>query len=137
MNLHRFIAYVVLACWIGLTAVVVSTAFQWSTARATTEIKIQRALNAQKEAAATAATDTQENAKNGADQTDQPALTQRQHERLLVKAEDASEEMAEAITFEMIERKQFWWEFAVWGGLTLLCSALLAERSDERSAAHR
>jgi len=46
--------------------------------------------------------------------------------------------MADALNLEAITRNQFWWEFAVWGGLTLLTSALLAERRDsEEAASHR
>ena len=140
MNFHRFLAYTVLACWIGVTAVVVGTALQWSAARGATEVKIQRALNAQKEASADVVGDSSRDAKSARDDVDasSPAV-QRNHDRLVWRAGDASEDMAEAITSEKIVQRQFWWEFAVWGGLTLLTSALLAEHreSDERVTAHR
>jgi hypothetical protein len=139
MNFHRFLAYTVLACWIGLTAVVVGTALQWSAARGATEVKIQRALNAQKEATADTVSDAARDSKAGREDDDVSSADQRAHDRLVWRAADASEEMAEAITSEKIVQRQFWWEFAVWGGLTLLSGALLAERreSDERSGGSR
>lgn len=133
MNFHRFLAYVVLACWIGLTAVLAGTALQWSTDRGATEVKIQRALNAQKEASAATAADSGGDTKLGRDDSGAAAETQRNHDRLAWRAADASEEMADAITSEKIVQRQFWWEFGVWGGLTLLASALLAERREGAS----
>ncbi len=55
------------------------------------------------------------------------------------KAEAASEAMGDAINSELAERRQFWWELGVWGCLTLLTSALLAERrdGDDRASSHR
>jgi hypothetical protein len=130
MNLHRFLAYALLACWIGLTPVTVGTAIQWSAARAISVVKVQRALDAQKLANASFAhtTPRDSNALPG----DQDAMTQlqRSNDRAVAKAEDASEAMAEALNFELVERNQFWWELAVWGCLTLLVSAVLAERRD-------
>ena len=140
MNLHRFLAYTVLACWIGLTAVIVGTALQWSAASAMSEVKVQRAMNAQKEASASMAGSTQRDL-NAATPEDQDAMArvQRNGERAVEKAEAASEAMGDALNFELVERKQFWWELGVWGCLTLLASALLAERRDmeERASSHR
>ena len=123
----------------GLTAVVAGTALQWSADRGATEVKIQRALNAQKEASMATAADSGGDPKVGRDDSDAAAETQRNHDRLVWRAAGASEEMAEAITSEKIVQRQFWWEFGVWGGLTLLASALLAERrdSEERLSSHR
>ncbi|MGH9743532.1 MAG: hypothetical protein ACRD51_14400 [Candidatus Acidiferrum sp.] len=137
MNLHRFLAYVVLACWIGLTAVTVGTALQWSAASATSEVRVQRALDAQKDASASAMSNTQQDVTDLPD--DQKAPDQITSDRALAKAEAASEAMGDALNFEQEERKQFWWELGVWGCLTLLASALLAERRDgeERSSAHK
>jgi hypothetical protein len=137
MSMHRFVAYVVLACWLGLTAVVVGTAIQWSAARGTSEVKIQRALNAQKDASAISASITQSASKSAPDDPQQTAEMQRSRDRAVSKAEEASDAMIDALNFEQVERKQFWWEFGVWGALTLLASALFAERreSDERSRA--
>lgn len=140
MNLHRFLAYTVLACWIGLTAVIVGTALQWSAASAMSEVKVQRAMNAQREASASMAGSTQRDL-NAATPEDQDAMArvQRNGERAVEKAEAASEAMGDALNFELVERKQFWWELGVWGCLTLLASALLAERRDmeERASSHR
>ena len=140
MNLHRFLAYTVLACWIGLTAVIVGTALQWSAASAMSEVKVQRAMNAQKEASASMAGSTQRDL-NAATPEDQDAMArvQRNGERAVEKAEAASEAMGDALNFELVERKQFWWELGVWGCLTLLASALFAERRDmdERASSHR
>lgn len=138
MNFHRFLAYIVLAVWIGLTAVVVGTALQWSADRGATEVKIQRALNAQKEASADIVSDSGRDSKSSHEEANTLAAALRNHDRLVWRAGDASEDMAEAISAEKIVQRQFWWEFAVWGGLTLLTSALLAERRDEeRTAAHK
>ncbi|MGC2530579.1 MAG: hypothetical protein WA639_22760 [Candidatus Acidiferrum sp.] len=139
MNLHRFLAYTVLACWIGLTAVTVGTALQWSAASSMTQVKVQRAFIAQKDASAgvvsTAASDTTGAADDAATAPQIP----RTNDRAVAKAEAASDAMGDALNFEAAERKQFWWELGVWGCLTLLTSALLAERrdSEERSSAHK
>ncbi|MGB2623156.1 MAG: hypothetical protein WA857_17560 [Candidatus Acidiferrum sp.] len=137
MNLHRFLAYVVLACWIGLTGVVVGTALQWSAANATSEVRVQRALNAQKDASASAANSAQQDLTDVPD--DQKGANLNSGDRAVAKAEAASEAMGDALNFELAERKQFWWELGVWGCLTLLASALLAERRDgeDRTAAHK
>ena len=139
MNLHRFLAYTMLACWIGLTAVTVGTALQWSAARGASEVKIQRALTAQKEASASPPSHTKRDLPASPEEREETAVLQRNYDRAVFKAEDASDAMADALNLEVITRNQFWWEFGVWGGLTLLTSALLAERreSEESSSAHR
>lgn len=138
MNFHRFLAYLVLAAWIGLTAVIVGTALAWSADRGATEVKIQRALNAQKEASADVVSDSEQDSKSRREEAEALAAAQRNHDRLVWRATDASEDMAEAISAEKIVQRQFWCEFAVWGGLTLLASALLAERRDEeRNVVHK
>lgn len=136
MNLHRFLAYVVLACWIGLTAVTVGTALEWSSASSMTEVRVQRALNAQKDADAGVATPLPGDLKSDDDEQNQ---LQRDSERAIAKAEAASAAMGDSLNYELAERKQFWWELAVWGCLTLLASALLAERRDveDKSSAHK
>lgn len=137
MNLHRFLAYTVLACWIGLTGVVVGTALQWSAANATSEVRVQRALNAQKEASASATNSAQQDLTDVPD--DLKGAYQIRDDRAVARAEAASEAMGDALNFELVERKQFWWELGVWACLTLLASALLAERrdGDEKPSAHR
>lgn len=139
VNLHRFLAYTVLACWIGVTAVTVGTALQWSSAAAMSEVKVQRALDAQKEASARLANLPKRDLNAAPD--DQKALeeVQRTNDRYVAKAEVASEAMGDALNSELAERKQFWWELGVWGCLTLLASALLAERrdGDEKATSHR
>ena len=139
MSLNRFLAYTVLACWIGLTGVVVGTALQWSAARAMSEVKVQRALNAQKEVSASPADRTERDLQATPEDQQLAEQLQRSNERAVAKAEAASEAMGDALNFELLERKQFWWELGVWGCLTLLASALLAERSDgdERPSSHR
>jgi hypothetical protein len=139
VSLHRFLAYTVLACWIGLTGVVVGTALQWSAARAMSEVKVQRALNAQKEVSASPANRTERDLQAAPEDQQLVEQLQRSNERAVAKAEAASEAMGDALNFELLERKQFWWELGVWGCLTLLASALLAERSDgdERASSHR
>ena len=139
MSLHRFLAYTVLACWIGLTGVVVGTALQWSAARAMSEVKVQRALNAQKEVSASPANRTERDLQAAPEDQQLAEQLKRSNERAVAKAEAASEAMGDALNFELLERKQFWWELGVWGCLTLLASALLAERGDgdERASSHR
>jgi hypothetical protein len=139
VSLHRFLAYTVLACWIGLTGVVVGTALQWSAARAMSEVKVQRALNAQKEVSASPANRTERDLQAAPEDQQLAEQLQRSNERAVAKAEAASEAMGDALNFELLERRQFWWELGVWGCLTLLASALLAERSDgdERASSHR
>jgi len=128
MSLHRFLAYIVLGCWIAVTAVVVGTALQWFNARATSQVKIQSSRDAQKEANADPGANFQRYPLDTMDDREAAARAQRNHERLLLKAETANQEMSDAIAMEQMEQRQFWVEFAVWGGLTLLGSALLAER---------
>jgi hypothetical protein len=139
VSLHRFLAYTVLACWIGLTGVVVGTALQWSAARAMSEVKVQRALNAQKEVSASPANRTERDLQAAPEDQQLAEQLKRSNERAVAKAEAASEAMGDALNFELLERKQFWWELGVWGCLTLLASALLAERGDgdERASSHR
>lgn len=137
MSVHRFLAYTVLACWIAITAVVVGTALQWSTARATSEIKIERAQDAQREAGSYEAIVAQRLPTDTAEEREAATEAQRNQDRLVLKAETASEEMADAIHLERIAQRRFWLEFAVWGGLTLLGSALLAERRDGEERPHK
>jgi hypothetical protein len=139
MNLLRFLAYAVLACWVGLTAVTVGTALQWSAARRASKVKIQRALTAQKEASASPPSQAQQDLPATPEERAETAALQRNPDRALFNAEDASDAMADAINLEAVARNQFWWEFAVWGAVTLLTSALLAERrqSEETASAHR
>jgi hypothetical protein len=131
------LAYAVLACWIGLTGVLVGTALQWSAANATSQVRVQRAFNAQKEASASAANSAQQDLTDVPD--DQKAASQLTNGRAVAKAQDASDAMGDALNFELAVRKQFWWELGVWGCLTLLASALLAERRDgeDRAGAHK
>jgi uncharacterized membrane protein YdfJ with MMPL/SSD domain len=139
MNLHRFLAYTVLACWIALTAVLVGTALQWSAANAMTEVKVQRALNAQKEANARLASLPKRDLHAAPEDLKAIEEVQSANDRYVAKAEVASEAMSDALNSELVERKQFWWELGVWGCLTLLTSALLAEGrdGDDRVAAYK
>jgi len=139
VNLHRFLAYTVLACWIGLTGMVIGTALQWSAANAMSEVKVQRAFNAQKDASAGQANVAPGNSSGATQDPDALAQLRSQNDRAVSKALAASEDMADALNFEVAERKQFWWELGVWGCLTLLASALLAERrdGDEKPSAHK
>jgi hypothetical protein len=139
LNLHRFLAYTVLACWIGLTAVTVGTALQWSVASSMTEVQVQRALNAQKIASADGSNSASGNVDAAPEDSDAVQPLQSSKDRAVARAEAASEAMADELNFEMAERKQFWRELGIWGCLTLLASALLAERreGDERSPAHK
>jgi membrane protease subunit (stomatin/prohibitin family) len=103
------------------------------------DVKVQRALNAQKEASGGAANAAPDDVGGGQDSSDATDQLQRDNQRALARAQAASEAMADELNFEVAERKQFWWELGVWGCLTLLASALLAERRDaeERSPAHK
>jgi hypothetical protein len=128
MSLSRFLAYLVLACWIAVTAVVVGTALQWFAARGASQVKIQRSWDAQKEASNDPGSGFDRYPLDTVEERSAAARAQREHERLLLKAEAASEDMNAAIQTEQFQRRQFWAAFAVWGGLTLLGSALFAER---------
>jgi hypothetical protein len=128
MSLHRFLAYVVLGCWIAVTAVVVGTALQWFTARGNTQIKIQRSWDAQKEASSDPDANLRRFPLDTADNRAAAAEAQRHHDRLVLTAEAAGQDMSDAIQLEQIEQRLFWPEFAVWGSLTLLGAALFAER---------
>jgi hypothetical protein len=101
------------------------------------EVRVQRAYNAQKEASASSARNMQHELNLSPEDQESLAQLHRSYDRHVAKAEDASDAMGDALYLEKIERRQFWWEFAVWGGLTLLASALLAERGDERAPPHR
>jgi hypothetical protein len=139
VSLHRFLAYAVLGFWIGLTGVVIGTALQWSAASSMSEVKVQRARDAQKEASTTLAVRMPHEFHVAPEDQELADELQRSNNQAVVKAEAASEAMAEALNFELIERKRFWWELGVWGCLTLLSSALLAERrdGDERAIPHK
>ncbi|HEV2197661.1 MAG TPA: hypothetical protein VGR55_18895 [Candidatus Acidoferrum sp.] len=133
--------HTILACWVAVTAVVVATSLQWFTASATAEVKVQRALNAQKEANGNSVSDSWQDQGDTPQQQEAAAEMRRNYNRLVLKSESANEEMIEAIYLEGIERKYFWMELALWAGLTLLGSALLSEcwpkgsRGDERAQA--
>jgi hypothetical protein len=129
MSVLRFLTHTVLACWVAVTAVVVATALQWFTAGAAAEVKVQRALNAQKEANNNSITDSWQDPGDTPQQQEAAAERQRNYNRLVLKSESANEEMSEAIHLAQIERKHFWTQIAVWAGLTLLGSALLAEKT--------
>jgi len=128
MSLHRFLAYLVMGCWIAVTAVVVGTALQWFAARGTSQVKMQRSRDAQREANGDPAATLQRYPLDTAEDREAAARAQRTHELLVLKAETANQEMSDAIQMEQVEQRQFWVEFGVWGGLTLLGSALLAEK---------
>jgi hypothetical protein len=137
MSPHRFLAYAVLACWIALTAVMVGTALQWSAARSASQVKIQRALTAQKEASVSPPpSQAHRDLLVTPEEREETSALQRGHDRALFKAADASDAMSDAINLEVITRTEFWWEFGVWGGLTLLASALLAERTTAPTEKH-
>lgn len=137
VSLHRFLAYAVLACWIALTAVMVGTALQWSASRSASQVKIPRALTAQKEASVSPPpSQAQRDLLVAPEEREETSALQRSHDRAVFKAGDASDAMSDAINLEVITRNQFWWEFGVWGGLTLLASALLAERSTAPAEKH-
>jgi hypothetical protein len=128
MSLHRFLAYIVLGCWVAVTAVVVGTALQWFAARGASQVEIQRSWDAQKEASNDPGSDLGRYPLDTAEDRAAAAQAQREHERLRLKAEAASQDMNDAVQTEQFQRRQFWPEFAVWGALTLLGSALFAER---------
>jgi hypothetical protein len=104
-----------------------------------TVVKVQRALDAQKEASASLASNTPRDLHVAPEDQELAEALERSNDRAVVKAEAASEAMGDALNFELVERKQFWWELGVWGCLTLLASALLAERRDaeERAPSHK
>ena len=137
MSVLRFLMYTVLACWVAVTAVVVATATQWFNASATAEVKVQRAVNAQKEASDNSVSASWQDQGDTPQEREAAAEMRRNYSRLVLKSEFANEELSEAIHLEQIERKYFWMQIVVWAGLTLLASALLAERSrgDERTQA--
>ncbi|MGB2592642.1 MAG: hypothetical protein WBG02_14040 [Candidatus Acidiferrum sp.] len=101
-----------------------------------TEVRVQRALNAQKDADAGVATTLPGDVKG---EDDTPNQLLHDNERAIAKAEAASDAMGDSLNYELAERKQFWWELGVWGCLTLLASALLAERRDaeDRTTVHK
>lgn len=134
MNAQRFLAYTVLACWIAITAIIVGTCLEWFSARNTAQVKTQRAREAQRVASENS--QLARYAEGTEEEQDALAATQRNQERLVWKAEAASEEMSDAINLEQLEQHQFWVEFAVWGCLTLLGSALLAERREGDDRPH-
>lgn len=136
MNLHRFLAYTVLACWIAATAIMAGTSLQWFSARNDSFVKTQRAREAQSEASGNSQAAARQFEAGTPEDRETTQATQRNQERLVRKAESASEEMADAINLEQLQQHQFWMEFAVWGCLTLLGSALLAERRETDERAH-
>ena len=123
MSVLRFLTHTVLACWVAVTTVAVATALPWFTAGATADVKVQRALNAQKEANDNSVIDSWQDPGDTPQQREAAAERQRIYNRLALKSESANEEMSEAIHLEQIERKHFWIQIAVWAGLILLGSA--------------
>ena len=136
MNLHRFLAYTVLACWIAATAIIVGTSLQWFSARNDSLVKTQRAREAQSEASGSSQAASRQFDAGTPEDREATQATERNQERLVRNAESASEQMSDAINLEQLQQHQFWMEFAVWGCLTLLGSALLAERRETDERAH-
>lgn len=136
MNVHRFLAYTVLACWIAATAIIVGTSLQWFSARNDSLVKTQRAREAQSEASGNSQAASRQFGAGTPEDREATDATQRNQERLLRKAESASEQMTDAISLEQLQQHQFWMEFVVWGCLTLLGSALLAEKREADEHAH-
>jgi hypothetical protein len=95
-----------------------------------TVVRVQRALDAQKEASESLTSKTPRDLHVAPEDQQLAEDLERSNDRAVAKAESASEAMGDALNFELVERKQFWWELGVWGCLTLLASALLAERRD-------
>jgi len=128
LDVWRFLNLFVLACWIGLTAVTVQTAGRWSSARASTRVRFQRLLDAQQEAMSESqeiGKQALEAASQGKDMTKE---IERSGDRHLARVQAANQAETDAFTFEQIQRKEFWWEFAAWAGITLLGSTVLARR---------
>jgi hypothetical protein len=135
MNVSRFISYILLASWVGLTVVTVGTALQWSEAHSTLEMKLQRTIAINEEVAAKNQEDTQRALKAAHEGRDLTTELQRRNDRSIARLETASQGVVDAATFEQMERKQFWWEFGAWLGITLLGSAFLAFLPARRSEA--
>jgi len=136
VNIRGFLTSTALACWIGLTVATIGTGLQWSRAHAAFKVKFQRYVDALKEATARIQENGQqalEAARQGRDLT---AELRRSDERSVARVEAAGEAATEALNFEEVERKQFWWEFAIWVALTLFGSVLLAKRKEGERSSH-
>jgi hypothetical protein len=130
VNVRRFLTYAVLACWIGLTIMTIATAIQWSRTYPTFEVKFQRYLNASKEATARIQENGQQALEAAREGRDLTAELRRSNDHSVAKVEAASEAMTQALNLEQLERKQFWWEFAIWVALTVFGSASFAKRKE-------
>jgi hypothetical protein len=119
VNIRRFFAYCVLASWIGMTPATIQTAIEWS-ARATVA---QATLEQRKELNS----DLDTVAANVPKSLSDVARWQAHLNDELTSSAALDNKLASDSRAEQAKRKEFWWAFGIWGALTLLGSALLAE----------
>jgi hypothetical protein len=119
VNIRRFFAYCVLASWIGMTPATIQAAIEWA-ARATiaqAALGQRRALNG----------DLDTVAANVPKSLSDVAKWQAQLNDELKSSAALDSKLAGDSRSVQAKRKEFWWAFGIWGALTLLGSALLAE----------
>ncbi len=117
MSIRRFFAYFVLALWIALTPVVITTALQWSREEDAKQVLFQRSRDITGDL-------LREGLPTTRDATEQ---LEAQLTRGAKSKEQIDTEAVDALRSAEIKRKEFSWEFIVWSGLTVLGSLLLAE----------
>jgi hypothetical protein len=121
LNIRRFFAYVVLACWIGLTPVAILTGIQWSREQDAEQVLLQRSRDISGDL-------LRDGLPTTPDQTEQLGAQLR---RSAKTKEQIDTEAVDALRAAEINRKELWWEFIAWTALTLLGSALLAEHKEK------
>ena len=121
MSIRRFFAYLVLACWIGLTPVAIVTAIQWVREQDREQVLLQRSRDISGDL-------LRDGLPTNPGQAEQ---LEAQLRRGAKSKEEIDAEAVDALRAAEISRKELRWEFIAWAGLTLLGSALLAEHKEK------
>ena len=120
INIRRFFAYSVLGTWVGLTPIVVGTALQWSTQQDEALIALQQDQDINDAAL-----------KAPIPRTNTEALQLESQLKSALKATNSlGDKGINGLRAASMTANEFWWEFIPWTCLTLLASALFAERKE-------
>lgn len=134
MNVRRFFAYCALAGWIALTPVTVKSGMDWSEQETVKLVTVQE----QHDLGQTAASNVGKNAPDKQMTVVEEANAEKSNENDILKAfSDLGDKATAASRTAALRRTQFWWEFGVWALLTLVGSALFAERKERHGVSSR
>ena len=130
MDARRFCAYCVLASWITLTPVVISTAIEWSTHETLLQVTMQQQKDAEESAGDKLKSLGEVLKSTPTSEVEAERRIQSEGTRLTRAYEDLGDKVLTAYRTVQVRRREFWWQFAAWATLTLLGSGLLAKHKE-------